>query len=464
MKRQRWLGVSVVAMCLLAPAGAYGAAAPELDPTFSGDGVVRLDTGRAEVWWNVDAAADGRVYAVGQTWTSKVSSGLINAYTERGRPDSSFGRDGIATINYYGRTGLYDVHALADGKVLVSGWARDGSMVIIARFRHNGRLDRTFAGRGYLVRRAPDLVDAAVLSATDGLGNIYLAASTWSDWDRWVSDTLVWKFTSTGRLVRSFGTNGRLRLDLARSDYVRELVLDSLDRPLLLIEHYRPKQEMAPGRVVRLLPDGALDPGFSGDAMVTLRFPVRGGIVPMNIDATPSNQIVVGSRSVGLKTTRLAVHKLQDDGSLDPSYSGDGVAWMDTGRRVTLWHGAEGLADGGYVFAGGLIPAGKKWPQRLLVAGVTPEGQPDPDFGSSGIFTQNISKGWETYTGLTVDPSGRLLVAGYDRPSALLVRLTPGAATGRLTEPGLKARHNVTGLHLNHLAWLVQTHTPGVHQ
>lgn len=461
MKRQRLLGVSVIAMCLLAPAGAYAATAPELDPTFSGDGVVRLDTGRAEAWVNVDAAADGRVYAVGQTWTSKVCSGLINAYTHKGRPDSSFSGDGKTTINYYGKTGLFDVHALADGKVLVSGWARDGEMVILARFRHNGRLDRTFAGRGYLVQRVPDRVDSVVLLATDSQGNIYLAASPWSDWDRWVSNALVWKFTGTGKPVRSFGTNGRLQLDFARSDYVVDLVVDSLDRPVLLIEHYRPKQEMAPGRVVRLLADGALDPAFSSDGMATLRFPVRGGIIPLNIDVTPSDQIVVGSRSVGLKTTRLAVHKLQDDGSPDPSYSGDGVSWVDTGQRVSMWNGAEVLADGGYVFAGGLIPPGKKWPQRLLIAGITPEGQPDPDFGSGGMLTQNISKGWEYFTGLAIDPSGRLLVTGYDSPTALLVRLTPGAATGRLTVPGLKARHSVAGLDVNHLATLAQTRTPG---
>jgi uncharacterized delta-60 repeat protein len=449
-------------MCLLAPAGAYAAAAPELDPTFSGDGVVRLDTGHQEYWLDVDAAADGRVYTVGSTATRHRGSGLISVYTDTGRPDNSFSADGVAKISYRGKSGLCDVHALADGKVLVSGWARDGSRVILARFRHNGRLDRTFAGRGYVVRRVPDRVDFVAL-ATDSQSNIYLAASPWSDWDRWVSNALVWKFTGTGKPVRSFGTNGRLQLDFARSDYVVDLVVDSLDRPVLLIDHYRPKQEMAPGRVVRLLADGALDPAFSSDGMATLRFPVRGGIFPLNIDVTPSDQIVVGSRSVGLKTTRLAVHKLQDDGSPDPGYSGDGVAWVDTGQRVSMWGGAEVLADGGYVFAGGLIPPGKKWPQRLLIAGITPEGQPDPDFGSGGMLTQNISKGWEYFTGLAIDPSGRLLVTGYDSPTALLVRLTPGAATGRLTVPGLQARHRVAGLDVNHLATLAQTHTPRAH-
>ncbi len=136
----------------------------QLDATFNGTGkVVTAWSGSSA---NVGAEAHGvaidssdRIIVVGDVRNSSSSTefdwGIVR-YNTNGSIDTSFGSSGTGrvTVNFFNsRDVANDVKIQADGKIVVAGYARNGTQsdnFAIARFDTNGLLDASF-GTGGLV-------------------------------------------------------------------------------------------------------------------------------------------------------------------------------------------------------------------------------------------------------------------------------------------------------------------------
>ena len=118
-----------------------------LDGSFDGDGWAPRIPGGHSVW-AVIVQPDGRVVAAGSG-----SSGLaLFRYTVAGRPDATFGEQGVASAGYgpHG-AGAFDLARQPDGKLVAVGVADsapdlDESAFAVARFLSSGKLDRSFHG------------------------------------------------------------------------------------------------------------------------------------------------------------------------------------------------------------------------------------------------------------------------------------------------------------------------------
>jgi uncharacterized delta-60 repeat protein len=131
-----------------------------LDPGFGEGGVVRtpfgLVTGARA--FDVSLAPDGRIVAAG--FVQKGGDGqdsshfAVARYLPDGRLDQSFSRDGRATVDFgYGNDIAYAVAHQRRGRIVVAGQGtrnryRTEDDFAFARFRRNGRLDRSFSGDG----------------------------------------------------------------------------------------------------------------------------------------------------------------------------------------------------------------------------------------------------------------------------------------------------------------------------
>ncbi len=119
---------------------------------------------------------------------------------------------------------------------------------------------------------------------------------------------------------------------------------------------------------------------------------------------------------------RYIARVLADDGSLDPDFNdgevfsyNSGGTFSDGGRRGIV------LADGSIV-SGGYTNYGEGLGNHIVLIKLTPEGNPDPDFGfgiaSPGVVRTNpfLSDGGvaECY-GVAVQKSGRYVTTGYGR-------------------------------------------------
>lgn len=182
--------------------------------------------------------------------------------------------------------------------------------------------------------------------------------------------------------------------DLAANEQVQQILVQPDEK--ILVASYTFGPEPMRRRLIRLLPDGALDPEFkevvvSGAALWNIGMPAI---------VLQGDRILVGGdfrRLNGQEVPGLA--RLLPDGSLDSSFEGKALS--------PYAYGIEQLAitaDGGIVAAGEVVPS--SFP-RLLLEKLGPNGALDPAFAPA----VNLA-GSSSISGLTPAADGSFLVHG----------------------------------------------------
>jgi uncharacterized delta-60 repeat protein len=256
-----------------------------LDPAFGGDGVVVTDIGFQERAIEILLQSGGRLLVVGAA-----SDRLVLArYLRDGRLDTAFGRGGTVVTRTPGLDWRMAVQG-RDGAIVVAG-ARivvrpQGMALAVARYRADGRLDRTFAGDGVMVTRAHPHWAGAVKVAVRRDGRIVLGAHGHAG--PRAGFALV-RLRRNGSLDRSFGNRG---LTVSEVGYgVHALGLDSRGR-IVTVGRTTSLLDFV---VARFLPNGRRDRTF---AATVVDF---GGVdTPFALTIQPDGKIVAaGASAVG---------------------------------------------------------------------------------------------------------------------------------------------------------------------
>ena len=174
--------------------------------------------------------------------------------------------------------------------------------------------------------------------------------------------------------------------------------------------------------------NGILDPTFGGDGIVTTDF--AGGLTSSDEAFDLAQQadgkiIAVGSASNTTTVTDFAVARYNIDGTLDTTFSDDGMQTTDFGLDTDgdgiVESGAdvaEGVAiqpDGKIVVAGhARIPlgGGLGFDNDFAVARYNPDGTIDTTFGNNGKVTTNIGTDSDIGTDVVLQPDGKIIVVG----------------------------------------------------
>ncbi|WP_327360960.1 calcium-binding protein [Streptomyces sp. NBC_01296] len=406
------LGLALV----LALPGAAVAAPGDLDPTFGPDGrVVTSFPGSAE-GHDIARQADGKLVVVG---LSEAGFALAR-YDTDGSLDSAFAGDGTVTSDFGG--GNHSANAVAiqpsDGKIVVAGTtevlAEEGGgccFFSVARYNTDGTLDSGF-GNGGLVRvdefgGSADGADVAVqpdgkiIAAGKGGGGGF---------------ALV-RLDAGGNLDPSLGGDGAVVAGFTPASpqdaggTARGMALQP-DGKIVSVG-YVGNTAFDIG-VARYLPNGSLDPAFSGDGMVTADF---GGTEFGNAVAVQPDGKVVAAGSGGVG---VALLRYNADGSPDGGFG--------TGGRTSV----RFPGDGGGANAMALQPNGK-----IVIAGQAddPNSQEGNDFGLARFNTNGtVDTGfdgdgfvvtgfldWDDARGVLVQPDGKIVAAGYGAGYAFAV-------------------------------------------
>ncbi len=204
------------------------------DAGFGRNGAVRMRLARrtAAAVFALALTTDGKILAAGDTQTvdkygDLLEEGMLIArFDSAGRPDRSFGSGGTGVVDLGGRIAQGSaVAALPDGRVLVAGSlevdSRDpelgGSDALVARVDRDGRLDRSFGRQGVIRLRAGDAGFAGASALrVEADGRILLAGSAT---DCGTSSALVARLLPEGQIDRSFGRRGALLVPSAAGDF-----------------------------------------------------------------------------------------------------------------------------------------------------------------------------------------------------------------------------------------------------
>lgn len=369
-----------------------------LDPTFGTAGIasVNVATGgkTAEVARSVVVTTSGSVLIGGPIEKDPTASGdaakdtdvAVVRFDPSGRPDRTFGTDGVARIDFGpGKA----TSATAYGGDSSWGLAAAGDKVVV--FGSKVAADRTDA------------------------------------------DYVVAQLTAAGTLDASFGTGGTTVVDLkGAGDTARHATVQG-DGRIIATGYSRGADGVVSPVLLRFTPDGALDPTF-GTAGVANHAVLPGVAESYQVRQQGSGYVLsgYGRGADANEKVDMIVYRFTADGAWDRTFGTDGITRIDVAKQDDRSRNHIVLSDGRILVSG----SGKKTAADVdaMLVLLSADGAPVTGFGEGGRLISDLGGPADAWFGITAGADGRsVLVAGYkgNEPTgggnddAVLARLTP---------------------------------------
>ncbi len=377
----------------------------DLDRNFGTNGLQLVDIGDGFAGYT-DMALDaqGRIILAGSTNTGPATGWdfAVARLLPDGSPDLSFSFDGKAELAVGpgdSQDLVFAVLVQHDGRIVVAGLANsptsgNGQDMAFARFLANGDVDTSFGAGGKVfihfglaggsngadtVRGLAQLPDGKLIGAG------FTAVLNQAD------DMAIVKLNTDGTRDTSFGSGGRVTVSFALSaehlmDQASSVAIDSAGRIVVAGVTAKSTADDLDFAVARLLPNGQLDPNFSGDGRATVAFDMAANLQDMtyglHVDPDGSVVLVGSAMDVGQD---IAIARLRPDGSLDPAFGNNGKVTIpfDLGSGNTDVGFSIGRHPDGRYFIVGITTAEVPL-AHCLATQLLPNGQLDPGFGVVG--------------------------------------------------------------------------------
>ncbi|MCW5623605.1 MAG: DUF4347 domain-containing protein, partial [Burkholderiales bacterium] len=183
--------------------------------------------------------------------------------------------------------------------------------------------------------------------------------------------------------------------------------------------------------LVRLNADGSLDTTFNGTGRIVLPF-VGGDSVANDVAVQGDGKIVVAGVGVVGGVSQFVVVRFNTDGTLDTSFGGDGIASADfAGAALPAMHSVAIQDDGKIVVAGAVSVS---FVPRFAAARFLADGTLDASFSGDGLYTQVVGSNFSGASGVQIQAGGEIVLVGYAYAGGAspyevaLVRLTAAGA------------------------------------
>src|SRR5690606_18050336 len=247
-------------------------------------------------------------------------------YPQSGVLDPSFGNDGIVTTVITGSYNLGQASVVQpDGKIIVAGEAGEPSpfKVAIARYNPDGTLDTSFGSGGTLLIQVGPAKSYARNLALQPDGKIVVGAYTYDDV---AGDFAVLRLNADGTPDSSFGTNGMTIVDNGSHEVVDAMAIAADGKIVLAGNDY------TNFLATRFNTDGSLDTTFGSNGWAAIAFANSDSQVKDIVFQNDGKLILAGfSFNLSLGRYSMAAAKLNEDGSLDPSFGTDGQIAFNIG-------------------------------------------------------------------------------------------------------------------------------------
>lgn len=356
-----------------------------VDRSFASDGRAVVAVGDGfDLGYAVASQSDGRIVLAGASLGAHETSDFsLVRLTSSGQLDTTFSRGGRLLIDIAGGDDrAYAVAVTSDNRVLAAGESFSGLRAAFAavRLKQDGFLDETFGSNGkvqitvgaghahgYAMAVLPN--EDLVLAGDAELGGLLQFA--------------VVRLASNGTLDAAFGQGGTLVLPMPGLDCTALGVAVQTDGKIVLVgsaSHGRNANYL----VVRLLANGTLDPDFGTGGVANI--PVGdGNDFAWAVAIQPDGKIVVGGDSAQGLDTDFSVIRLNPNGTLDTTFSGDGKVLIPVGQSFDHGSALALQTDGSIVVVGDAVMTSRD----LAVVRLDSNGELDNTFGSVSSLQQS---------------------------------------------------------------------------
>ena len=357
-------------------------------------------------YWQVRANnTTGTTYANNGDWWE-----FTTGTSGNGSLDSTFDGDGLVTTaigNYHDEARAVAIQP--DGNILVVGsfGTSNGDDFFVARYNPDGSLDASFDFDG-------------IVTTDFGASEVPMAMAIQPDWKIVVvgyseigpfnggAKIAVARYNTDGSLDSSFSADGKAVTDLNSSHELATSVAVQTDGKIVLTGYKNVGINDNDIVLLRYTSDGSLDPTFDGDGMVSTEVGTGSDEFASSIAIQPDGKILIGGRAYNGSDTDLALLRFDSAGNLDPGFDVDGKVITDFG---------VGSERGGFVALqpDGKIVLGGYSEDRFLVARYSNTGALDPSFDLDGK-TSTAYPGMlnsPTASDLVLQSNGKIVIAGY---------------------------------------------------
>ena len=297
----------------------------------------------------------------------------------------------------------YSICLQADGKILVAGSSSSGvnSDFALVRYNTDGSLDQSFSDDGKLTTDFGGM-DSCKSLIVQSDGKILAAG---------VSDNCfaLARYNPDGTLDTSFSDDGKVTTNIPAYTtgildyYYAYMSVVQVGEKILLAGGSN--QDFV---LMRFNMDGTLDTTFSEDGKLTTRFS-NGRDHANSLVVQPDGKILVA----GLSSSTFALARYNTDGTLDATFSDDGMLTTDFVTGNYSWSAGESvtLQPDGQILVAGLTYDGYAWRYDFALARYNPDGTPDTSFNGDGKVTTGLSQ-YDKGFSAVVQSDGKILVAG----------------------------------------------------
>ena len=321
----------------------------------------------------------------------------VASFGNQGREQYGFEPD-LDVVSSF--AGFVDVLAQADGRLLVSATvANSGSNDFgVLRLLPNGTLDTNFGDQGQAIvpfdlGGSLDDVPTSILRQPDG--RIVLCGAAQGDPSAGGRDFAFVRLLPNGALDTGFSGDGKatVAFDLGasgdRDDEATRCLLQPDGKIVAIgdamVDLSEAQRRMA---VVRLNPDGSRDTTFNGNGTATVDFGASfADSIGFGIELQPDGSLLLVGPAAGSGGSRWAIARLDDSGQLDLAFGNGGTVLFDpevAGYAPSFALDLEVLEDGAFVVAGALEFVATPGQLDYALYAFDPDGNPEPGFGNGG--------------------------------------------------------------------------------
>jgi uncharacterized delta-60 repeat protein len=395
--------LSTMAMALWLAVSVFGLAPGDLDPTFSGDGLlIDYINGVGADFYTARAVAiqpDGKILIGGAAGTYLA----LARYNTDGSPDSSFGTEGKVTtiVDDY-----FEIQAIAvqtDGKIVAVACNPNAAFnyFIVLRYYPDGSLETVW---GDSMGEGGNLAVAIAIQLDGGV----LVAGSLSH-----QHSVLFRYRSNGSRDTSFGTGGKVVTAIGRANWTSSIVVQP-DGKIVAAGSSIDSTDISVFALVRYMKDGSLDGTFGSNGIVRTKFESTGpnrAVVANSLSLRRDGTIVAAGRiTTASGETEFALARYKSNGYLDSTFDSDG-------KVTTPVYGSEATSvavqsDGKVLAAGS--PTDYTGQHDFYLVRYSANGSLDTTFGGGdGIAEADFEQGSvDVAYGMALDNAGKAVIAG----------------------------------------------------
>jgi len=331
LKHLKWkASLLTTAISLLAVTIAM-AASGDLDTTFDSDGLVNTNIiaanpMRTDYAQGIALQPDGKIIAAGFSAGSAImiQDFAVIRYNTDGSLDTTFSGDGKLLTNFGGRDEARGVAVQSNGKIVVAGMQCNSGLcdVALARYNPGGALDTTFSGDGKQTTDFGTDTNWASGLAIQSNGRIVVSGFVLKLTG---PDFAVYRYLSNGSLDISFGGDGKVGIGFGawQADESADLAIQTDGKIVIAGEtfHDFTNHNFA---IARLNANGTLDNTFSGDGKLVTNMGADDHALSLALQ--PDGKILLAGYSCDPngQNCLFALVRYNTNGSLDTTFNGTG--------------------------------------------------------------------------------------------------------------------------------------------